>query len=267
MGRADNGAVAVAAGSPSGALTARPEVAWARHRMGIGWDQCRISNGKLFRCPRGHGPRSSSSRELVSRPRSTLPPWWRGEGSAALLDNTGGDGPGAVHGRRARRVDGEVVGDAVVDRRRIRLRDPPRHISLTIPWHCGFLDEMAVPMPEYRNGGTRATREREWDNDGKTTRAACPPECLIEREDKLSHATADETMKPVRLKTLHVLLSAAGLNVDLSTASPRAHGAEDSTSVKRSPWAAPAPDAPSLRPRKTKAMPTASTAPASGPAT
>ena len=45
-----------------------------------------------------------------------------------------------------------------------------------------------------------------------------------------------------------------------------AQGEEDSTSGKRSPWAAPAA-APSLVPRRTKAMPTASTAPASGPAT
>jgi hypothetical protein len=40
----------------------------------------------------------------------------------------------------------------------------------------------------------------------------------------------------------------------------------DSTSVKRSPWAAPAPDAPSLRPCKTKATATASAPPANGPA-
>ncbi len=44
-----------------------------------------------------------------------------------------------------------------------------------------------------------------------------------------------------------------------------AQGSEDSTSVKKSPWAAPAPDL-SLRPRNTKAMPTATTAPASGSA-
>ena len=74
-------------------------------------------------------------------------------------------------------------------------------------------------------------------------------------------------VESVRLKTLHVLFFSSRSEIGSSgSVTPGAQVLADSTSVKRSPWAAPAPDAPSLRPRRMKAMPTASTAPASGPA-
>jgi hypothetical protein len=153
-------------------------------------------------------------------------------------------------------------------RKGIRLRDLPRHKSLPVLWHCGLLGEKGSANAENRNGGTRATWESEGDNDRNTARADSPPECTVEREGRLSHGAAGETMEPVHVKSRHMLAFSSRSEIgSFDRATPGAQGSKDSTSAKRSPWAAPAPDAPSLRPRRMKAMPTASTAPASGPAT
>jgi hypothetical protein len=80
-------------------------------------------------------------------------------------------------------------------RKPIRLRDLPRHKSLPVLWHCGLLGEKGSANAENRNGGTKATWESEGDNDRNTARADSPPECMVEREGRLSHGAAGETME------------------------------------------------------------------------